>query len=105
MKVNTDKFEYMVFGKHEGTYNIKIRDHVIESVDNVKILGLHIDSKLNFDTHISKVCKKTGRQVQVMSRLKIFLVKVIKFYFITALWNAILTTVLLYGIFVLKLTV
>ena len=70
MKVNTDKFEYMVFGKHEGTYNIKIRDHVIESVDNVKILGLHIDNKLNFDTHISKVCQKTGRQIQVMSRLR-----------------------------------
>ena len=33
MKVNTDKFEYMVFGKHEGIYNIKIGDHVIESVD------------------------------------------------------------------------
>ena len=53
MKVNTDKFEYMVFGKHEGTYNIKIRDHVIESVDNVKILDLHD----NFDTHISSLSK------------------------------------------------
>ena len=50
--------------------HIKIIDHVIESVDNVKILGLHIDNKLNFDTHISKVCQKTGRQIQVMSRLR-----------------------------------
>ena len=36
---------------------------------NVKILGLHLDNKLNFNEHASTLCNKAGKQVQVISRL------------------------------------
>ena len=35
----------------------------------MKILGLRLDSKLNFDNHISNICQKAGKQIQVLSRL------------------------------------
>ena len=43
MKVNPDKFSYIVFGNDSDVGSIVIRDHVIEPVSNVKILGLSLD--------------------------------------------------------------
>ena len=37
--------------------------------DNVKILGLNVDNKLNFNTQITNICQTAGRKVQVLSRL------------------------------------
>ena len=51
--VDPDKFSYIVFGNDSDVGNIVIRDHVIEPVSNVKILGLHLDNKLKFDHHVS----------------------------------------------------
>jgi hypothetical protein len=31
--------------------------------DEVKLLGVAIDFKLNFNTHISNICKKAARQL------------------------------------------
>jgi hypothetical protein len=69
MKVNPDKFNYIVFGNKTDAGSITIDNHVIKPVNHVKLLGLHLDNKLNFDVHISKLCEKAGRQVQVLSRL------------------------------------
>ena len=33
------------------------------------MLGLHLDNNLNFDVHISKLCKKAGNQIGVLARL------------------------------------
>ena len=69
MKVNPDKFQCIVFGKQDNLGSFKIGDHNILPEDNVKILGLHVDNKLNFNTQITQVCQKAGRKVQVLSRL------------------------------------
>ena len=36
--------------------------------DYVKLLGLHVDRKLNFNSHISNISQKAGRQVKIISR-------------------------------------
>ena len=46
--VNPDKFQAI----------IKINDININSETSVRLLGLEIDSKLNFDKHITQLCKK-----------------------------------------------
>ena len=33
----------------------------IMSEKKVKLLGIHIDNRLNFDYHISQLCKKAGK--------------------------------------------
>jgi hypothetical protein len=35
--------------------------------DEVKLLGVTIDFKLNFNTHISNICKKAARQLNVLA--------------------------------------
>ena len=58
-----------MFGKNGNLGKFRVGDYDIVPDDNVKILGLNVDNKLNFFTHISQICLKAGRQVQVLSRL------------------------------------
>ena len=69
MKVNEDKFQCIVFGKKDNLGTFRIGDHDIVPEEYVKLLGLHVDRKLNFNTHISNISQKAGRQVKVISRL------------------------------------
>ena len=40
---------------------------------SVKLLGVTLDNKLNFDTHISNFCKKAAAQLNVLKRLRSFI--------------------------------
>ena len=40
------------------------------SMENLKLLGLTIDCGLNFDVHISNVCKKASQRIGVIMRLR-----------------------------------
>ena len=42
----------------------------VKATDNVELLGVVIDNKLNFKNHISKLIKKVGRQIDVLNRFK-----------------------------------
>lgn len=37
---------------------------------NMKLLGVNIDSVLNFSSHIRELCRKTSQQIGVLRRLK-----------------------------------
>ena len=69
MRVNPEKFNYIVFGKNTDVTGIMLDNHLIEPVNKIKILGLTLDNKLTFDSHKSTLCQKAGKQVQVLSRL------------------------------------
>ena len=69
MRVNPEKFNYIVFGKNTDFTAIMLDNHLIEPVNKIKLLGLTLDNKLTFDSHISTLCQKAGKQVQVLSRL------------------------------------
>ena len=45
----------------------------IPVLDSVKLLGIHIDSNLNFHKHISNICIKVSRQVNDMARVSKYL--------------------------------
>jgi len=61
IKLKPDKFQYMVVGKCDYVDNLSIRENVIICVNNVKIWGLHLDSKLNFNEHLSKHWSKAPK--------------------------------------------
>ena len=44
--------------KKNNPQKLTIDKKVITSSENVTLLGLKVDSKLNFDEHISKLCNK-----------------------------------------------
>ena len=76
MIINPDKFQVILLDKRSpDNTNIerKIVNGKIKSTSSVKLLGVHIDDKLNFNHHINKVCKSAGNQLNALTRLKSFL--------------------------------
>ena len=75
MIVNPDKFQSILIDrKHQ---NDKVEDpklhfdgKEIRPEDSVKLLGVEIDNKLNFDKHITNVCRKRATQLNALCRLK-----------------------------------
>ena len=60
MIVNPGKFQAIIFDKHKGNHTnrtINISQKEIKAVAEVKLLGIEIDDKLNFNHHISNICK------------------------------------------------
>lgn len=71
MQANPDKFQALAIGKrtHEKKIVFNINDVNISCEDEVKLLGVTIDYRLNFNTHISNICKKAARQLNVLKRI------------------------------------
>ncbi len=49
---------------------IEIHGTEIKCEKEVTLLGITIDEKLRFDTHINNLCKKPARQINVLYRFK-----------------------------------
>ena len=43
---------------------------MLNLTDDMTVLGITIDSQLNFNVHVSNMCNKAGRQLNVLQRLK-----------------------------------
>ena len=69
MKVNPDKCQCIVFGKVVNPGTFITNDTVVRPEEKVKLLGVHIDNKLDFGHHVSHICQKAGKQVNVLGRL------------------------------------
>ena len=73
MKLNEDKCHFFVSGHKSEYIWAKIGHTQLWEQNNVKLLGVNIDSKLSFNTHVSSLCVKTGRKLTALSRLAKFL--------------------------------
>ena len=47
--------------------NMQIGGVKIERSQYIKLLGVNIDSDLNFSNHIREVCRKSGQQIGVLT--------------------------------------
>ena len=57
---------------HTAEY-ISIDQKNIKTSSSVELLGVHIDDKLNFNLHISKICRSAANQLHALIRLQMFL--------------------------------
>ena len=57
MKANPKNFQFIILGK-TGLHTLQNRDITIKSASSVTLLGITIDSKLNFKEHINNIIKK-----------------------------------------------
>ena len=54
-------------GKFNEDQMITVENHVIKSSDVEELLGVTIDSDLNFKEHILSLCKKANRKLHALS--------------------------------------
>ena len=71
MKANPDKFQAIAIGKksRSGCPVFKIDSFDINCDESVKLLGIDIDFKLNFDLHIGNICKRAAQQLNILKRI------------------------------------
>ena len=73
MIANPERFHSIIVTKNrKDTSDIKISigEKVIKSEPWVKLLGVKIDNKLNFDLHINDLCKTASGQLNALLRLE-----------------------------------
>ena len=76
MIVSCDKFQAIVLSKKRCDVTItkfQVDNQVMKSASSVEFLGIQIADKLNFNLHISKICKSAANQLNALIRLKQFL--------------------------------
>ena len=67
MKSNEDKTFLIITNVDNVTATIG--NYSIECNPLVKLLGINIDNKLNFNDHVSKICKKVGHKLHALARV------------------------------------
>ena len=73
LKSNDDKCHLIVANKENVSLNLEC--DTIESSNSVKLLGVCIDKQLNFNEHVSKLCKKGNQKLHALARVSRFLSK------------------------------
>ena len=71
MIANPDKFHSIILSKNiidTSDLKIKVGNKVIKSEANVKLLGVKIDNELNFNSHVSDLCKNASAQLNALIR-------------------------------------
>ena len=71
LQANPEKFQAIIPGKigHENCASLAVCGSEIKCEDSVKLLVVTINFMLNFDTHVSNICRKAARQINVLLRI------------------------------------
>ena len=72
MTVNPKKFQAIIINRqNRSNHNccLTINNVEIKSKESVSLLGIEIDNKLNFEKHVSTICKRTNNQLNAISRI------------------------------------
>ena len=67
MKTNEDKC-HLIVGTNELT-EIQIGDFSVKNSGSEKLLDVNIDSKFNFDCHVSDLCSKANKKFRALARV------------------------------------
>jgi retron-type reverse transcriptase len=64
MQANPDTFQVLAVGKktYDKNPSIHIQNSDLTCEKTVKLLGIEIDYQLNFDAHVSSICRKASQQ-------------------------------------------
>ena len=67
MKANPDKCHFLFSSNRE--VSLSIENQIIKNSKFEKLLGIKLDSKLNFNSHIHNICQKAGPKLNAISRI------------------------------------
>ena len=68
MKLNQGKCHFLVSGNTEHLW-VKVGEKMIWESQEEKLLGVVIDKNLNFNSHLSMICKKVSRKISALARV------------------------------------
>ena len=71
-KMNPDKCKLLVTN-HGSDVSLDIDGEIITGSNYVKLLGVTIDNKLEFNEHVSKICTKVSTKLHALARISQFM--------------------------------
>ena len=90
LTLNVNKSKYMLFRKHKNTQlpklNLQINNSNIHSTSEFNFLGLHINMKLNWDTHVNVIGNEISRVIGIIKKLQFIFPKEI----LLSIYNALI---------------
>ena len=70
MDANPTKFQSIGLNRfQEISLSFSIEDAIINSDSHIKVLGVTLDKDLNFNMHVSNICKKASMQINALKRI------------------------------------
>ena len=69
MKLNAEKCHLLIFGKSRERLSLKIGEEVITESKEEKLLGVIIDKRRTFKSHVAARCKKTNQKLHALTRI------------------------------------
>ena len=63
----------MIFGEKSKKMKIHIGGAVIEESDEETLLGITLDTKLSFKSHVQSLCRNASQKLHALSRISIFM--------------------------------
>ena len=69
LKMNEDKCHLLLTNQEEDCFQALIGNELIVNSKSEKLLGITIDNKLNFNEHVSKLCKKVNLKLHALARI------------------------------------
>ena len=69
MKLNEEKCHVIIFGGMHDDIRVKIGTSVIKETNEQMLLGINIDNKLTFKSHVETLCKKAAQKLHALARI------------------------------------
>ena len=69
MELNQDKCHFLISGNINELLFAKVGEELIWESSEEKLLRVTIDKNLNFNSHLSILCKKAGQKVTALARI------------------------------------
>ena len=73
MILNPNKCHYTWIGNNTESDILKFENVCSENSKEEVMLGITIDTKLTFDSHIKSICRKAGQMLSALSRISPYL--------------------------------
>ena len=68
LKPNTDKW-HLLLSHTDNNLTLNIGNECIPNSSCENILGIYFDNKLNFNSHVSKLCMKASQKLHALARV------------------------------------
>ena len=71
LKTNADKC-FLILSTDEP-FSINIDNEVIKNSNNKKLLGINLNNRIGFDTHVANICNRVSKKLHPLARISQFM--------------------------------